>query len=103
MTDLGKGNCDTSAVTGNYRQHKRLGFNYTGLGDCYRLRPADSIRSAVLSRVGPNSLCVHQKPSGKPGGIGFASADGPISLRAVTRCPHMVLACFEPGVFKTQL
>lgn len=94
MTDLGKGKCDTSAATGNYRQHKCLVFNYTGLGDCYRLRPADSIRSAALSGVGLN-YCVHERPSRKPGGIGFASADGPVSLRAVTRCPHTVLACLE--------
>lgn len=92
MTDLGKGKCDTSAATENYTQHKCLVFNYMGLGDCYRLRRADSIRSAVLSRVGLN-YGAHERPSRKPGGIGFASADGPVSLRAVTRCPHMVLAC----------
>lgn len=75
MTDQGKGKCDTSVVTRNYRQHKCLVFNYIGLEDCYRLRPAAPIRSAVLSSVGLNYY-VHERPSRKPGGIVFASADG---------------------------
>jgi len=75
MTDQGKGKRDTSVATRNYQQHKCLVFNYMGLEDGYRLRPTDPIRSAVLSRVG-QSYYVHERPSRKPGGTGFASADG---------------------------
>lgn len=75
MTDRGKGKRDTSVVTRNYRQYKCLVFNYMDVEDCYRLRPADPARSAVLSTVGL-SYYMHERPSRKPAGSVFASADG---------------------------